>query len=41
MKAEKCACPLTAEADSLQRPVNGYQFLYDELYICPWHVSVG
>ena len=25
MKAEKCACPLTAEADSLQRPVNGYR----------------
>ena len=24
MKAEKCACPFTAEADSLQRPVNGY-----------------
>ena len=24
MQAEKCACPLTAEADSLQRPVNGY-----------------
>ena len=23
-KAEKCACPLTADPDSFQRPVNGY-----------------
>ena len=31
MKAEKCACPLTAEADSLQRPVNGYRLSVERL----------
>ena len=42
MKAEKCACPLTAEAGRLQRSVNGYAAsLQDNWYIVMQNSSVA